>query len=179
MTYIDPTLTEIKDKETRSRKEYWVDRVQKVGNHKSPFMDKPQKEIDAFTARHRQWVEPWVAGREVLEIGCGYGRTMDMFRHAKRYIGVDCVPDLLDEARVKFVEVFKGEPRGGSGIMKVDLRGNYPLLSSYTFDVCVAIAIISSVEPYFHELKRNMLNLLRPGGVILWLEEDYTRVDYK
>lgn len=173
---IDPTLTEIEDKETRASSGFWSIRVAEVGNHKSPFLNKPQEEIDAFTDRHRQWVEPWVAGKDVLEIGCGYGRTMDMFKDAKSYIGVDCVPELIEEARKNFDVVF-GEV-GLGGVFHSDLR-NTKELEPYTFDICVAIAVISSVEPYFHELRKRIKNVLRPGGVILWLEEDYTRVDYK
>lgn len=172
----DPTLTDIKDKETRASKEYWVERVRKAGNHNSPFMYMPQKEIDAFTARHRQWVEPWVQGKAVLEIGCGYGRTMDMFKGAKSYIGVDCVPSLIEEARKNFDVVF-GEA-GIGGVFWADLK-NGKELETFTFDICVAIAVISSVEPFFHDLKGKILRMLRPGGVILWLEEDYTRIDYK
>lgn len=172
----DPTLTEIEDKEIRTSAEYWVDRVKEAGNHKSPFLDTPQERIDAFTARHRQWVEPWVAGRDVLEIGCGYGRTMEMFRNAKSYIGVDCVPSLIEEARKNFGVVF-GES-GEGGVFWADLKDGKEL-ETFTFDICVAIAVISSVEPFFRKLKGKISRMLRPGGVILWLEEDYTRIDYK
>lgn len=178
MTYMDPTLTEIKDKETRATAEYWRDRVQKVGNHKSPFMDKPQEEIDAFTARHRQWVEPWVKGKKVLEIGCGYGRNMELFKGAEFYVGVDCVKSLVSEAKENYRRVFPAPCQSGAGVYDIDLR-NEAFYGWYPFDICVAVALISSVEPYFHDLRRKVKEILRPGGVILWLEEDYTRVDYK
>ena len=173
---IDPTLTPIKDKNERASVEYWNNRVKTAGNHKSPFLDKPQKEIDAFTARHRGWVEPWVKGQRVLEIGCGYGRNMEMFREASFYVGVDCVKSLAAEARAKYREVFPELPSGG-GVYEMDLRNEEFL--GFNFDICVAIAVISSVEPYFHDLRRKIMEVLRPGGVILWLEEDYHRVDYK
>ena len=172
MTNIDPTLTEIKDKETRASAEYWVDRVNKVGNHKSPFMDKPQEEIDFFTARHRKWVEPWVAGKGVLEIGCGYGRNMEMFRSAKWYNGLECSDALIEEARRNYNMYF-----GGIGVFFGDLRTDD--FKGFDFDICVAIAVISSTEPYFHDLKKRLLEAMNPGGVILWAEESYIRVDYK
>jgi len=174
---LDPTLTEIEDKETRSTVGFWEIRVAEMGNHKSPFMNKPQEEIDAFTEQHRQWVEPWTVGQRVLEIGCGYGRNMDMFRNASFYVGVDCVKSLVSEAKENYRRVFPAPYPSGGGIYLADLR-NDPFLG-WTFDICVAIALISSVEPYFHELRRKVKEVLRPGGVILWLEEDYTRVDYK
>lgn len=177
MAYMDPTLTDIKDKETRASKEYWVERVRKAGNHNSPFMYMPQEEIDAFTARHRQWIEPWVKGKKVLEIGCGYGRNMDMFKEASFYCGVDCVKSLVSEAKENYRRVFSHPWPSGGGIFEMDLRNGDFL--GYSFDICVAIAVVSSVEPYFHDLRRKIKEVLVPGGVILWLEEDYTRVDYK
>ena len=172
----DPTLTDIKDKHERASAEYWVDRVSRLGNHKSPFLDMPQEEIDVFTARHRQWVEFWVKGKDVLEIGCGYGRTMDMFRSTKTYMGLECVPSLLEEARKRYDEVFSAFDVHG-GVAKSDLR--IEKFDGFSFDICVAIAVISSVEPFFHDLRRRVLNALRPGGVILWCEEDYHRIDFK
>lgn len=172
----DLTLTEIEKKEVRASVEYWKERVNAVGNHKSPFLDTPQEEIDAFTARHRQWVESWVAGRDVLEIGCGYGRTMDMFRHAKTYMGLECVPSLIEEAKKRYDKIFPvWEIQGGIAISDLKIEK----FDGFTFDICVAIAVISSVEPFFHDLRRRIKNVLRPGGVILWLEEDYIRIDYK
>ncbi len=174
---IDPTLTDIKDKHTRASAEYWRDRVAQVGTHRSPFLDMPQKEIDAFTERHRQMVEPWVKGQRVLEIGCGYGRNMDMFKEAKLYVGIDCDKRLVSEAKANFRRVMPHPWASGSGIHNIDLRTEP--FHGWTFDICVAIALISSVEPYFHELRGKVKEVLRPGGVILWLEEDYTRIDYK
>lgn len=177
MSRIDPTLTEIEDKETRSTVGFWEIRVAEMGNHKSPFLNKPQEEIDAFTERHRQWVEPWVKGQRVLELGCGYGRNMEMFKEAKLYHGVECVKSLVSESKENYRRVFTPPYPSGSGIFRMDLRKDEFL--GMTFDICVAIALISSVEPYFHELRRKVKEVLRPGGVILWLEEDYTRIDYK
>ncbi len=177
---IDPTLTEIEDKETRSTVGFWEIRVAEMGNHKSPFLDKPQEEIDAFTARHRQWVEPWVKGKDVLEIGCGYGRTMDMFTKVRTYVGIECVPELIKEAKKRYKELLLENKYYQGGVYQADLRTvDFRLGGHFEFDICVAIAIISSVEPYFHDLRKRVLEVLRPGGVILWLEEDYTRVDYK
>ena len=170
---IDPTITEIEDKHTRSTVEYWRQRVKEVGNHRSPFLDKPEEEIAAFTERHRGWVIPWVLNKDVCEMGCGYGRNMDMFTGAKTYMGFECVTELLDEAAINLKRVFKGSPR--ASLHLVDLR-DYAF--SVEFDICVAIAVVSSVEPYFHNLRKRMLESLRSGGVILWLEEDYVRIDY-
>jgi len=169
---IDPTLTEIKDKHERASAEYWVDRVNGLGNHKSPFLDMPQEEIDAFTERHRQWVEPWVKGKSVLEIGCGYGRNMELFRGAKWYNAIECSDSLIKEARSNYNMYF-----GGTGVFFGDLRTHD--FKVFDFDICVAVAVISSVETYFHDLKKRLLKAINPGGVILWLEEDYTRIDYK
>lgn len=174
---IDPTLTDIKDKHTRASAEFWEERVRTLGNHRSPFLDMPQEEIDRFTARHRNIVETYVEGQRVLELGCGYGRNMDMFREASFYVGVDCVKSLVSEAKSNYIKVFPGPIRSGAGIYNIDLR-TQPF-DGWTFDICVAIALISSVEPYFHDLRRRAMEVLRPGGVILWLEEDYTRIDYK
>jgi len=178
---IDPTLTDIKDKHERASAEYWCERVQKLGNHKSPFLDMPQEEIDVFTTRHRKWIEPWVKGKRVLEIGCGYGRTMDMFTEANSYVGVECVRALVEEARENYNRLFNGHPTFYSGGIAVgDLRDfDFSGDAGLSFDICVAIAIISSVEPYFHDLKRRIFESLDPSGAILWLEEDYHRIDFK
>ncbi len=177
---IDPTLTDIKDKHERATAKYWVDRVSKLGNHKSPFLDMPQEEIDAFTVRHRQWIEPWVKGKDILEIGCGYGRTMDMFVGAHTYVGVECVPELIEEANKKYKELFLSNRNYQRGVHQGDLSTlDFRLGGHFEFDICVAIAVISSVEPFFHDLKRRIGEVLRPGGVILWLEEDYHRIDFK
>ena len=171
---IDPTLTEIEDKHERCGVEYWEKRVAAVGNHRSPFLDKPQEEIDVFTNRHRELVKFWTLGKGVLEIGCGYGRNMDMFRGSKWYAGMECCHSLIEEARVNFTRVFPGK---GLGVFHGDLQTFD--FTGYENDICVAIAVISSVEPFFHDLRKRILDILNPEGIILWLEEDYTRIDYK
>lgn len=177
---IDPTLTEIEDKHTRASVEYWKSRVRTVGNHKSPFLDKPQEEIDSFTERHRRWVIPRVQGKDVLEIGCGYGRNMDMFTGVRSYMGLECVPELLEEARANLIRVF-GKNDMRVGVHLTDLRTSTFGADAkyYEFDVCVAIAVVSSVESYFHDLRKRIMDSLRTRGFILWLEEDYVRMDYK
>ena len=104
---------------------------------------------------------PALAGKQVLDFGCGHGAlSLDLARHgAKRVLGID-----LSEQRVRFCRE-KTQPRGPAGVLefrKVDVAR---LDEDGGFDMVVSKDVLEHVEPLEPALQ-SMARLLRPGGTL-------------
>ena len=104
-----------------------------------------------------------VAGKRVLELGCGTGRLAERFLQAgaANYTGVDGSAGMLGRAR----EHYQDAP---AAWVEADLAGEIPLAEGF-FEVVV----ISLVLEHFSEIQavlRNAARLMAPGGVLRILE---------
>lgn len=162
-------LTHCDDRDVRSTPAYWQQRVQAVGPVRSTFLETPQHRIQAFTHVHESILKQNVPGRDVLDVGCGWGRmALTMSRMAKSYVGVDFVSELVDMARTALpnLEFHVADAR----------RLPFP---DQRFDVVTAIACATSFDAVFDEVLREFKRVLRPGGIVLFLEEEWARQDWK
>jgi ubiquinone/menaquinone biosynthesis C-methylase UbiE len=176
------TLSECQDKEERSRKAFWEARVAKFGNHKSIFLDTAEERIKKFTENHIRLIYQMLEDEDVLEIGCGYGRLLDIYAETCcSYVGVDFVPALVEEAQNRLDKILKHEEDYVGGlkmeVREADLR-NLPF-EDETFTAIVGVTTITSVECNFPQVLDELKRVLKPKGFILWLEEEWMRIDYK
>jgi SAM-dependent methyltransferase len=179
------TLSECADKKVRSGQSFWAERVAEVGNHKSPFLDTPQEKIDTFTELHNEWIRAYCtrsdmvvgSGKDVLEICCGYGRNMMAFRDVKSYIGIDFVPELIEEAKQRASDENLYEFHFDFRVMSVR---DIPKEWNEKFDLVVAVAAVTSLEHEWAKVLASLkATLKKPGQPILWLEEEWMRMDFK
>jgi SAM-dependent methyltransferase len=169
----EKTLSECKDKKLRSSEEYWEDRVNDVGVVDSPYLKTPQQWIDKFTKRHKHEIIKHTVDRDVLEVGCGYGRNLEAFRFCKSYTGIDFVPALVERAASRISDLDL-DPQFGVICMNLRDIADY----KYRFDVIVGVSVITSVEYEFSTVLNTLKSVLNPEGYILWLEEEWMRIDW-
>ena len=177
----EETLSECKDKELRASQEFWQERVERVGTHKSPYLHTPPERIEVFTKRFESLIREHVANKDVLEIGCGYGRNIKAFSNCHQYVGIDFIPELIDEAKKNAIPS-KVRHVGGAfypqfSFKCMNLRDLEP--GMHKFDIVVGVSVITSVEYEFPKVLDTLKAVLKPGGYILWLEEEWYRIDWK
>lgn len=93
-------------------------------------------------------------GKDVLECGCGTGLILDRIRqHARRAVGIDLSPGMLELARARGLEVQEGSVT------------ELPFPEA-TFDVTCSFKVLAHVPDIGRALSE-MARVTRPGGVIL------------
>jgi len=109
---------------------------------------------DLLDALEIELAAPYVEGREVLEVGCGTGLLLRRFAElAKRAVGVDLSPGMLEHARARGLDVREGSAT----------KLPFPDAS---FDAAVSFKTL----PHVPDLRRalaEMARVVRPGGVLI------------
>ncbi|HLL45229.1 MAG TPA: class I SAM-dependent methyltransferase [Longimicrobiaceae bacterium] len=104
-----------------------------------------------------------LAGRRVLELGCGTGRNARrlLALGATSYVGVDGSPGMLERARAQLED-----PR--AHWLQADLASPVPLADGCADEVllCLVLEHVPQLGPLFQEVHR----LLAPGGRVRGLE---------
>jgi len=126
---------------------------------RQPGYDAPR----GFSPGYLALLKPWLAGREVLEIGCGYGFALRSYAPVvKRIVGVDINPDLVEITRLKTTEW---------GLANVEVlcqaaqRLDFPPAS---FDVIFSNDVWEHLHPDdAREVARRAFVILRPGGHLI------------
>lgn len=97
------------------------------------------------------------AGKDVLEVACGAGQGLGyLARQAKRVVGGDCTPHLVQIARQHYKE----------RILVSELDAHHLDLPERSFDVVIlfeALYYLASPQKFLQECRR----VLRPGGIVL------------
>ncbi len=162
-------LTSVVGPETRSTKEYWQARVRERGVLGSIFLTSTPNEIAAFTKRHLSLINQYATQKDVLEIGCGWGRMAAAIDSvAASYVGLDFVPELIDAAQ---------RMHDGMVFDTADVR-KMPY-DDEMFDLVIGVTALSSIAVHFEESLKEIRRVLRPDGVALFLEETFFRCDFK
>lgn len=111
---------------------------------------------------------PYVAGKDVLDFGCGTGYgTARLAETAHRTTGVDIAPDAVAHAR----EHYQRDDLEFATIGSIDVV-DLPF-GDDSFDVVVSFQVIEhvvAVDRYLAEIRR----VLRPGGTFLCVTPDRT-----
>ena len=109
-------------------------------------------------------VEPWVTEREVLEVGCGTGLILErLATMAKRAVGVDLSPGMLEHARARGLDVHEGSAT------------ELPF-EDETFDAAVSFKVLAHVEDISRAMGE-MGRVVRPGGRVM--AEFYNRTSVR
>jgi ubiquinone/menaquinone biosynthesis C-methylase UbiE len=96
----------------------------------------------------------YAAGKDVLECGCGTGLILErLAEHARRAVGIDLSPRMLELARGRGLEVKEGSVT------------ELPF-DDATFDVTCSFKVLAHVPDIARALAE-MARVTRPGGVIL------------
>jgi len=125
-----------------------------------PETELPGKEINVDTLQviaHRYlWSSEFVAGKDVLEIGCGPGLGLGwLSRCARRVVGGDIMQESLG---------FAGQYYGGKvGLVSLDAHRLPFRNESFDVVLCVAAIIYMDAAALFAECRR----VLRKGGLLL------------
>ncbi|MGM0577187.1 MAG: class I SAM-dependent methyltransferase [Myxococcota bacterium] len=99
-------------------------------------------------------VEPWAREREVLEVGCGTGLILKRLeRVARRAVGVDLSPRMLDLARERGLEVHESD------------AGELPFEDA-SFDVTCSFKVLAHVRD-IRGAMAEMARVTRPGGTVV------------
>lgn len=94
------------------------------------------------------------AGKDVLECGCGTGLILERIaRSAKRAVGIDLSPGMLERAKARGLEVHEGSVTA------------LPFEDA-SFDVTCSFKVLAHV-PDIGKALSEMARVTRPGGVIL------------
>ncbi len=107
-----------------------------------------------------------VRGKDVLEVGCGKGRFAEVFiEEGAKVTGIDPSPELLKDTR--------------------RLQGTFLQASATelpfedaSFDVVIAVEVIEHL-PFLETSLREMLRVLRPGGVIALIDRNKFSLNQK
>lgn len=162
-------LTEASHLQERATPEFWEKRIAAHGTTASTFLATPHTRINEFTEWHMDALHAYATCEDVLDVGCGWGRmSLPIDRIANSYIGVDFMPALIEKAR---------ESMPGLDFRVADAKA-LPFADE-AFDVVVAITCLSSFAGVFEEVLKELKRVLRPRGVILFLEERFARIDWK
>lgn len=104
---------------------------------------------------------PDLAGRTVLDLGCGVGRLLPRLAlAAERVVGVDLAPGMLDRARKRIAGLGNAEVRLG-GVDAVDLQDG-------SVDVVVCFGVFEHVpSEHRHAALAEIARVLKPGGTLL------------
>jgi glycosyltransferase involved in cell wall biosynthesis len=167
----EPTvlLTGADDLEYRSTSEFWTERIAAYGTTRSTFLQTPQARINEFTAQHMQVLKRYAVGKDVLDVGCGWGRmSQSVAQLAKSYIGVDFMPALIDKARESLPDLD----------FRVASATALPFEDA-SFDLVIAVTCLSSFAAIFNQVQKELGRVVRPGSYIIYLEEDFVRVGWK
>jgi glycosyltransferase involved in cell wall biosynthesis len=161
--------TEASELDKRSTFEFWDQRVREHGTTASTFLTTPQARVNEFTERHMEILHDYARNRDCCEVGCGWGRmSLPLAKLSKSYVGVDFIPELVEKAHESMPDLD----------FRVAAATRLPFENDQ-FDLVVVICCLSSFAAILNDVLTEMKRVLRPHGRILFLEEDFARVDWK
>lgn len=109
---------------------------------------------------HLEWLTHAGTNGRVLDYGCGYGRTLEMLRHAgwSDLVGVDIAPAFVRRAQARV-------PTATIHVVNDPPRIPY---SDESFDVALLIAVLTCVPSNSgqRDLVAQLCRVLRPGGLL-------------
>lgn len=117
------------------------------------------RDLDAVVLRKH---ELDIAGRDVLEIGCGTGKNTEwLAEHAESVVALDISPEMLARARARVMT-------GKVTFIEHDIQHTWPVPDE-SFNAVVGNLVlehVSNIQIVFHEAQR----VLRPNGSLFLCE---------
>ncbi|MBX3461938.1 MAG: methyltransferase domain-containing protein [Planctomycetes bacterium] len=149
-------------------------RQERLGDTREAFYRSGATDVAAMMAAAERSGVPMHADCRVLELGCGVGRiTAHMARVAREVVGVDISPAHLQLARA-----YAEEQRLRNVRFEL-LRSVDALPTLGSFDVVFTVIVLQhNPPPVMARLLRDMLSVLRPGGLAYFQVPTY-RIGYR
>jgi len=96
-----------------------------------------------------------------LDLGCGTGRYFNAVVTARKIVGVDYSPGMLQQAR---------SPVGGGSETVVLVRGNLLTIefADHSFDMITCIGVLGASCPFTEEVVARFKRFIRPGGKVVF-----------
>lgn len=117
------------------------------------------RDLDAIILRQH---ELDIAGRDVLEIGCGTGKNTEwLAEHASSVVGLDLSPEMLSRAQARVAS-------DQVSFIEHDIQKSWPVPDESVNAVIGNLVLehISNIQIVFHEAQR----VLRPNGTLFLCE---------
>ena len=127
-----------------------------------------ERRRDAFRSLLTRWLPDGPAGRSVLDVGCGRGGRLAEWTawggDPERLVGVDLMPDLVDQARQAY-PASRWLVASGDALPFAD--GSFDVVTQ-------SMAVSSILDPEMRVgVARDMWRVLKPGGLLLWYDFHY------
>jgi phosphatidylethanolamine/phosphatidyl-N-methylethanolamine N-methyltransferase len=119
--------------------------------------------VSAFGRRRAADLANRLPGKRVLEVGVGTGLALPRYRSDKRITGIDLSAEMLAQARRRVADL---ELRHIEALREMDAEATD--FDDDSFDIAVAM-FVASVVPDPPRLLAEMRRVVRPGGVILFV----------
>jgi phosphatidylethanolamine/phosphatidyl-N-methylethanolamine N-methyltransferase len=140
-----------------------ADAVRTAYRRQAGFYDASFGLVSAIARRRAIDAVNALPGRRVLEMGVGTGLALPRYDPAKRVTGIDLSSDMLARARDRVAKL---------GLTHVEdlleLDAEATGLPAGSFDIAVAM-FVASVVPNPRALLAEMRRVVRPGGVLLFI----------
>ncbi len=109
-------------------------------------------------------------GAMILDVGCGNGRLavlLDQERPGSTYVGVDAIPELIEEARAQQDRLSRTEAT--FQVLDVTRRSWISALPRAAFDCVVMLAVLHHIPDFRLRARvlRDIADLLKPDGSII------------
>lgn len=124
-----------------------------------------ERERNTLALLRRYGVMP-LAGKRILEVGCGSGDWLGQFirwgASPERLTGIDLLEDALARARVRLPHSVRLEPGNAAALA----------FEAASFDIVLQSTVFTSVlDPDIRQrIAAEMLRVLQPGGLIIWYD---------
>ncbi len=119
--------------------------------------------VSAFGRRRAADLANRLPGKRVLEVGVGTGLALPRYRPDKRITGIDLSAEMLAQARRRVTDLGL---RHIEALREMDAEATD--FDDDSFDIAVAM-FVASVVPHPPQLLAEMRRVVRPGGVILFV----------
>ena len=126
---------------------------------------------EAILGERRRWMRRHLgslAGKSVLEVGCGRGGELawmvELGASPSELVGIDLLPDRVWAARRMFPD-----------IRFIDGNAEHLEFADASFDLVMALTIFSSIldDSMQRNVAAEMTRVLRPGGAVVWYDVRY------
>lgn len=149
---------------------YWTGRAASFGEQRSRELASAQAEV--WLAELTRHLPP--APATVLDVGCGTGFFTFLLAEAGyRVTGIDLTAAMIEQACAQVPEHERAVAAAGGSVRLEVMDAEAPHLSAGEYDAIVSRNLTWTL-PHLPAVYRSWLELLRPGGVLVNIDGDYT-----
>lgn len=149
---------------------YWTARAASFGQLRRRELASARRQV--WLAELTRHLPP--APARVLDVGCGTGFFTFLLAEAGYHVtGIDLTAAMIEQARAQAVEQDQAVRAAGGAVHLEVMDAEAPHLPDSSFDAIVSRNLTWTL-PHLPAVYRAWLGLLRPGGVMVNIDGDYT-----